>query len=119
MGRLSLGKRSEDLATDFLCKKGFKIIERNFFCKSGELDIIARNKGIIVFIEVRSIQTGFFHDPLDSITYAKINRLKILAQIWLKKQGLSDMLTPIRFDLIGISYYNGRPPVINHIQGAF
>ena len=117
MDRLSLGKASEEIAVRFLKDKHLKVIERNFSCRAGELDIIAKDKDIFVFVEVRSVRDSLFHNPLDSITPKKIERLRTLAQIWLKKYNISD--APLRFDAIGIIYKEGTIHTINHIKDAF
>jgi len=117
MDRLSLGKASEECAVKFLKHKHFKIIQRNFSCRAGELDIIAKDKDIFVFVEVRSTRDSLFHNPLDSITPKKIRRLRTLAQIWLKKYSINN--APLRFDAIGIIYKEGTIDTINHIKDAF
>jgi putative endonuclease len=116
MDRLSLGKASEEIAARFLYRRGLKIIKRNFSCRAGEIDIIAKDGNIFVFIEVRSARDSSFHNPLDSITFKKIMRLRSLAQIWLKKVRISDV--PIRFDVIGI-VHNCKGFDIKHIKDAF
>jgi putative endonuclease len=116
MDRLSLGKTSEEIAVRFLKRNRFKIIERNFSCKVGELDIIAKDKNSFVFIEVRSTRGSLFHNPLDSITSSKINKLRILAQIWLKKYGINN--ATLRFDVIGIVHKDTNIE-ITHLKDAF
>lgn len=117
MDKLSLGRQSEEIAACFLIKKGMKILERNFFCCVGELDIIAKDKGIFVFVEVRSARDSLFHNPIDSLTSAKIRRLRTLGQIWLKKHRINDAC--LRFDVIGIVYKQKAIVTITHIQDAF
>ncbi len=117
MDKLSLGRQSEEIAACFLRNKGMKILERNFSCCAGELDIIAKDKGTLVFIEVRSTRGSFFHNPIDSLTSAKIRRLRILGQIWLKKHRVNDAC--LRFDAIGIVYKQKEIDTIIHIQDAF
>jgi putative endonuclease len=117
MDKLSLGRQSEEIAACFLRKKGMKILERNFSCNVGELDIIAKDKDAFVFIEVRSARGSFFHNPLDSLTKVKIRRLRILGQVWLKKHRVNDAY--LRFDVIGIVYKQKEIDTITHIQDAF
>ncbi|MDD5504140.1 MAG: YraN family protein [Candidatus Omnitrophica bacterium] len=118
--RLSLGKISEGIAVRYLRRKRFKIIGRNYYCRAGELDIIAKRGPIFIFVEVRSIREGFFEDPLDSITPLKIERIKTLAQIWLMNNRIDNV--PVRFDAIGIIHnkrFFGKRYTITHIQDAF
>jgi putative endonuclease len=116
MDRLSLGKISEGIAVEFLKKNHFKIIQRNFSCRVGELDIIAKDKNVFVFIEVRSTRGSLFHNPIDSLTPSKTMRIRVLAQIWLKKYGINN--APIRFDVIGI-VHNDTDIEIKHLKNAF
>jgi putative endonuclease len=115
--RLSLGRASEEIAVRFLKARHLKIIQRNFSCQAGELDIIARYKDIFIFVEVRSTRDSLFHDPLDSVTSLKIKRLRILAQIWLKKQGINN--ARLRFDIVGIIQKSGLVDSIKYIEDAF
>jgi putative endonuclease len=117
MDRLSLGKRSEDIAASFLRNRHFSILQRNFSCCLGELDIIAKDNGIIVFIEVRSSRGSFLHNPIDSITISKIRRIKLLSQIWLNRNNAHDSC--IRFDIIGISHKQKNKAIIEYIKDAF
>jgi putative endonuclease len=117
MDRLSLGKISEGIAVEFLKKNRFKIIQRNFSCRVGELDIIAKHKNVFVFIEVRSTRGSLFHYPADSITPSKICKLKTLALIWLKKHGINN--APLRFDVVGIVHNDDDTCHVNHIKDAF
>ena len=76
MDRKRLGNKGELLACKFIRNKGLQIIERNFRCRAGEIDIIAKDDNYIVIIEVRSVADYAFHDPLDSFTPLKIMRFK-------------------------------------------
>lgn len=95
-------------------------MERNYYCRAGELDIIVKKGPVFVFVEVRSVREGSFMDPLDSITPLKIERIKTLAQIWLIENRIDN--APVRFDAIGIIHnkrFFGRKFTITHIQDAF
>jgi putative endonuclease len=117
MDKLSLGRKSEGIAIDFLRQKGFNIVQKNFYCSLGEIDIIAKHRGVFVFIEVRSTRGSFFHNPIDSISRLKTNRIGILSQIWFKKNHIRD--ASLRFDVIGITYKGTDIPLIEHVKGAF
>ena len=125
-----LGKHAEDIAVSFLKKRGFLIIERNFFTRLGEIDIVAKEGDFMVFVEVRSARGSSFHDPLESITASKIKRLQKLALLWLNYRGLAESF--IRFDVIAVIFkerYNntawdrffstGPNAEIRHIKNAF
>ncbi len=117
MNKNLLGGISEALALKYLKKKGYEIIEKNFRCKRGEIDIVAKNNGYIIIVEVRSTSSGFFRNPADSIGRAKIARLKRLADIWvyLRKQEHCYL----RFDVITVSMQNRGKPDIVHLIDAF
>lgn len=77
------GNEGEDQAERHLKKNGFKIVERNFFCRSGEIDIIAEKKGELHFIEVKTRRTLGYGDPLEAITPWKQKRLFSAAHYYL------------------------------------
>ena len=79
MKRRDTGIRGEKLARDFLKKRGYHILETNYRCPEGEIDIIARHKDSLVFIEVRTKTSLEFGSPEESITAAKSERLRTVA----------------------------------------
>jgi putative endonuclease len=76
MKRHSIGLLGETLAREFLKRKGYKILETNYRCREGEIDIIAQHKGTLVFIEVRTKSNLEFGFPEESITFVKSEHLK-------------------------------------------
>ncbi len=104
----------EDLASKYLAKIGYTIIERNFRKNNGELDIVATHKGILVFVEVKTRTSDQFGTPLESITPSKIRTITKTAQFYkLLHPKLPDSL---RIDAIAVdlSIYNN--PKIEHIE---
>jgi len=98
--KLQQGKRGEDLAVEFLKKKGFKIIDRNFRIRGGEIDIVALEKDVLVFIEVKTRSSSEFGSPLESITYWKLKALVKTAQFYkIKHRGLPDAM---RIDAVSV-----------------
>ncbi len=75
MIRKEIGDKGEKLARDFLKKKGYRIIETNFRCREGEIDIVARKKDYLVFVEVRTKTGAGYGSPEESITFAKKDKL--------------------------------------------
>jgi len=116
MDRKELGRYAEAMAVKYLRKKGLKIIEQNFSCRLGELDIIARDGTEIVFVEVRSASTPLFHDPAMSITHSKIRRIRNLACIWLSNYKQPE--ARLRFDVV-LVVLNNKKIEIRHIVAAF
>lgn len=95
----SLGNYGENLAEQFLQKKGFEILARNIRLKKGEIDIIAKDGNTTVFIEVKTRSNTNFGDPLSAITPRKFYNFQKAAQIYRKQHKIFDY----RFDLIGIT----------------
>ena len=100
MNRRELGQRGEDLACRVLKKKGYRIIDRNVRLPGGELDVIARFKKTLVFVEVKTRTSTAFGAPQEAVDRRKQERLTRLAWTWLKQEGLED--SPARFDVVSI-----------------
>ena len=77
-----LGRRGEKLAADHLIASGFEIVDRNWRCSQGEIDIIATKNSELVFVEVKTRSSLAFGHPLEAITVAKLARLRRLAAAW-------------------------------------
>ncbi|WP_457644226.1 YraN family protein [Persephonella sp.] len=106
------GKESEDKAVEFLKNAGYRIIERNFRSKFGEIDIIAENDELIVIVEVRSKTCFDYGYPEETVDHKKIKKLIKTTQIYLSRKNLSNK--QVRFDIISIVNNN-----IFHIKNAF
>ena len=115
----NVGDMGEDAAERHLRKNGYAILERNFYIRGGELDIIASKGGITVFTEVKTRTTGEFGTPAESVTYHKMRRMKKAAAIYMMRRGESYA----RFDVIEVyaRFDAGQLTVekINHIENAF
>lgn len=114
--RQSLGRRGEDLACAELEKCGYVIIERRFRTRCGELDIVARDAGVLVFVEVKARSGSRFGTPLESVTWQKRQRLSRMAAAYLCHKHLADVAC--RFDVISINERHGAP-TIELVRGAF
>lgn len=100
MRKQALGGRGEDLAAVFLEDAGMVILERNFRCPRGELDIIAKDGDTAVFVEVKTRRTAALGSPLEAVTRTKLSRIRVLAGIWLS--GQDDYFPATRIDALGI-----------------
>ncbi|NWF93410.1 MAG: YraN family protein [Syntrophaceae bacterium] len=100
MEKKELGKKGEELALRFLRKKGYHIIERNYVCKMGEMDIIAKEKDTLTFIEVKTRTSTAFGPPQLSVNAAKQMQLSKVALNFLKEKGLGE--AKARFDVVAI-----------------
>lgn len=109
------GKRSEIIAADYLKKKGYKILETNYKNKVGEIDIIAKDKDYIVFVEVKARLSQKFGHPFDAIDERKQQKIHAVASLYLVKNHKYG--TNCRFDAISILGLEN--PEITHIVDAF
>lgn len=113
MNRKKIGDAGESFAVDFLVKHGMKIIDRNFYTKYGEIDIVFKDGKYIVFAEVKDRKGTAWGSSLDAVTYSKTRKIYNSARIYLYSKGMSEN-TYIRFDVLAIQ--NGE---INWIKNAF
>ncbi|MDO4617997.1 MAG: YraN family protein [Clostridia bacterium] len=109
-----IGDIGEDAACKFLENKGYKIIKRNFYCRVGEIDIIATNGTETIFIEVKTRKSDSYGRASEFVTYQKQQKIKKTALYYI---GGTD--TFIRFDVVEIYHKNGEITEINHIENAF
>ncbi len=115
--RLALGAYGEEVAAAYLHEQGYTLIERNFRCPLGEIDIIAKKSHDLIFVEVKTRRSLSFGLPQDAVGIQKQRQIIRSAQWYLKKPGVSRQHP--RFDVIAILVRPGHPPEINHIQNAF
>ena len=114
-----LGAWGETRAARYLMFRGYRLLERNFSCRYGEIDIIAAKRGYVVFVEVKLRKNADFGEAKDFVTVSKQNKVRAAAEIWLSKNETE--LDP-RFDVIEIYAPNGmsrRGLIINHLENAF
>lgn len=97
----SAGRRGEDRAVAFLRASGYRILERNFRCKLGELDIIARDGDALVFVEVRTRSHGRQGSALEAVSAAKQRQVVRVASYYLASRRMES--APCRFDVVGIT----------------
>jgi putative endonuclease len=115
-GRQLLGKEGERIAERYLIKKGYKLVERNYRCPSGELDLIVLDRRVVVFVEVKTRTGHAFGTPFEAVEFRKQQKMTQAAQYFLAQKGLQQR--DARFDVVGISW-PGRQPVVEHIENAF
>ncbi len=109
-----VGKMGEDEAVRFLEKKGYEILERNFRFRRGEIDIIAKKEGEIVFVEVKTNMKGGFGEPEDRVGLKKQYQIGQVAKGYLYSKEIFDV--DCRFDVISVT---GSNKVLHHIKDAF
>ena len=112
-----LGRYGEECATHYLEKLGYDVIERNWTCPAGEVDIIARQGDAIVFVEVKtrsSLSRGF---PEEAVTPEKRSRYERIAAYYLKEYDETELA--VRFDVIGVLVLGPAKAMIKHHVSAF
>ena len=118
-GNKGTGELGEEVAANFLIARGYRILERNFRCKGGEVDIIARDPEdkSLVFIEVKARRGLSYGVPQLAVTPFKQRQISKAALTWLSKNRLHD--TNARFDVIAILLHTDGQHAIDHIKNAF
>lgn len=102
INKRSVGNKYEKLVSDYLEKQGYYIKERNFRCRFGEIDIIAKKDSYLVFIEVKYRSTGKYGVPQEAVDHCKQKRISNAASFYLYKYHYP-MDTPVRFDVAAVS----------------
>ena len=113
----SLGAKGESAAAKYLEAKGYNIVDRNWKCKMGEIDIVAMDNGTIVFVEVKTranLEKGL---PEDSVGPKKRKKYECLAAMYLQDHDYVDM--PVRFDVVGILVMSKNRAFMRHHYNAF
>lgn len=112
---MSLGSYGEELAERFLINKGYKILDRNFRCRRGEIDIIAMDGNILVFIEVKTRRNQKFGLPCEAITSKKLKHLKNAVSYYMMTS--SGQQYDMRIDVIEILIIDGNK-FIHHLENV-
>lgn len=118
MEREQVWRTGEAIAVDHVVRLGWRIVERNWRCSIGEVDVIAVTPGpypVLVFCEVKCRTGTGFGDPLEAVTAAKVAKLRQLALTWLGEQ--PHRFSRFRIDAIGVVLRRARPPVVSHVEG--
>ncbi|MDO6674345.1 YraN family protein [Tenacibaculum sp. 1_MG-2023] len=110
-----LGKKGEQLAIDYLVKKGYTIVEKNYRFQKAEVDIIAKKEGTLAVVEVKTRSTAYFGNPQDFVNPKKIKLLVTAIDNYVTK---NDLDVEIRFDVIAVIKQQNEF-VIEHIEDAF
>jgi len=110
-----LGKQGEDQAAEFLVKRGYKLLERNYRTRSGEIDLIALHQGQVVFVEVKTRTSNAYGAPELAVNHRKQQRMIKAALGYIKYKKLHQV--PCRFDVVAITAVAGNE--VELIQNAF
>jgi putative endonuclease len=110
--RIALGRRGEDRAADWYTDQGYTVVDRNWRCRGGEIDLVCQRGGVLVICEVKARRSDAHGQPFEAVTLAKQHRLRRLAVAYLRSRG--DYLDEIRFDVVSV-----LGPTLEVIEGAF
>jgi putative endonuclease len=114
--RQIFGEEGERIAERYLSGKGYRVVERNYRCPLGEVDLILLDRRVIVFVEVKTRRHNRFGIPLESVHPRKQRKMIKTALWFLSQHNLHNR--DARFDVVGIAF-GGKEPVVEHIENAF
>jgi putative endonuclease len=110
------GQEGERLAARYLEEQGFRILDRNYRNRLGEIDIVAEDRGVLVFVEVRTLKSSAGHSPEETIQWKKQQRISRTALAYIQYKRLEDR--PARFDVVSVTL-DGNRSALRHIPDAF
>jgi putative endonuclease len=113
----AVGEYGERLAARHLTDAGMVVLDRNWRCAQGEIDIVARDGDVLIFCEVKTRRGTTFGDPVDAVVAAKVRRLRQLAAQWLATSGVRP--AEVRFDVVSVLPQERGPARVEHLRGAF
>jgi putative endonuclease len=111
-----LGRRGEQFAAEYLERAGLRILDRNWRCETGELDIVALEQRVLVVCEVKTRSGLRYGSPIEAISHSKRLRLRRLAGAWLSAQGLG--FDEVRIDVIGLVGNGSGEFTLEHVRGV-
>jgi putative endonuclease len=114
--RQELGRFGEAYAARHLVEHGMVLLDRNWRCDSGEIDLVLRDGRVLVVCEVKTRSSTAYGSPLEAVTQVKAARLRRLAARWLVEHRLRP--DDVRIDLVGVLALPGRPPRVDHVIGV-
>ncbi len=112
----AVGRYGEDLATRRLIDDGWDVLDRNWRCPFGEVDIVARDGAELVFVEVKTRRSDAFGGALAAVTPHKVRRLRRLAAEWAARH--EGGWAALRIDVIGVTLSGSGPAVLDHVRGV-
>ncbi len=117
MNNKILGNRGEQAAASYLMAHGYQILERNYRCPVGEIDIVASRGTTVIFVEVKTRRSLAYGRPCEAVDYRKQQKIIKTASWYIQGHNLSGR--SLRFDVLEVFAQPGGSMQVNHIQGAF
>ncbi len=114
--RKEVGRRSEEVALDYLLGRGLRLRDRNYYVREGELDLVMEMGDVVVVVEVRSATTRYLHSPGQTVNSKKQAHVVRATEAYIRRFGLTSR--PIRFDVVAVRWLRGVADV-EWIQDAF
>ena len=116
--RQALGAYGEAVAARHLAREGLVVLDRNWRCGEGELDLVLREGDLLVVCEVKTRASAAYGSPIEGVTPAKLARLRRLAARWIADHGVR--VVEVRFDVVGVRLDDrGHPLEYEHLRAAF
>lgn len=112
----ALGQTGERVAADYLEDLGIRVIDSNWRCPAGEIDLVALDGPELVIVEVKTRRSRRYGDPLEAVTPAKLHRLRTLAVMWAREH--RHVMGGLRIDAVGIIMDGRSAPSIDHLKGV-
>jgi putative endonuclease len=113
----AVGAYGERVAVRYLVEQGMVLLDRNWRCRSGELDVVLRDGEVVVFVEVKTRRSGRFGTPAEALVPAKVVRLRQAAAQWLAQSGVR--AREVRFDVVSVLPRPAGPAAVEHLRAAF
>jgi putative endonuclease len=114
----AVGRFGEDLAVAHLSEAGLTVLERNWRCSQGEIDIVAAEGDVLAFVEVKTRSRLGFGLPAEAITRQKLGRMRRVAARWLAEHPLSGEWSGIRLDVVSVVRLTPAGPTVEHLRGV-
>jgi putative endonuclease len=114
--RRELGRYGEGCAARHLVARGMVVLDRNWRCEAGEIDLVLRDGDVLVVCEVKTRSSTSYGSPLEAVTPAKADRLRRLAALWIEHRGIRP--GGIRIDLVGVLLRPSGAPEVEHAVGV-
>ena len=114
--RRELGRYGEAYAARHLSEQGMVVLDRNWRCAAGEIDLVLRDGDVLVVCEVKTRSSTDYGAPLETVTRAKAERLQLLAALWLEERGIRP--AGVRIDLVGVLLLRRGAPQVEHAVGV-
>ena len=110
----AVGAYGERVAVAHLLAAGYAVLDRNWRCRWGEVDVVASFRGTVVFVEVKCRRSSAFGPPALAVTPSKAERIRAVASEW-----LAGRVVPVRFDVVSVVRPLSGAAVVEHFEGAF